>query len=326
MILKKLKGSIKTLPNHFDIDELFDRLLPRLESLENERIALTEKLSRLKKIGIGLAIVITVGSAFFVGFFFGILVGGALGITFYTIQYHNTIREYRNNYKTKIFQELIEELGSTYKYTLDGKIDEEQIRDSGIFHEFNKVKCEDLIEGNFDEYSFKMAETNLWYAKQNSNNTDRGSTVSYIFKGLFFLGKIQQTFPTPIWILAKEHPNVHPVNRVKDGWQKVHIMNSNFRKKYDVYAKDKEKAAEILQDNILNIIIETDSKVVDTNMRLELSFQENNIYLSISTTKELFEPPIETSITDKEMFRANFKYLINTTRLLQHLTLVNPKS
>ncbi len=310
---------------NFDIDELYNKLLPRLEVLEQDRIKLADKLTMLKKISAGVAIVLAIVTAYFAGVFFGILVGGASGITLFTIQYHKMIRDYRNSYKINVFDQLIGELGPNYRYTQDGQLEEVQIIKSGIFHEFTKAKCEDLIEGNFEDYSFKMAETSLWHTKQDSNDTDRGSAVSYIFKGLYFIGTIQLAFPTPIWILSKDHPTVHPVNRVKEGWQKVRVDHSAFRLEYDVYAGDKELAKKMLPGNILDTILKTKTKMVDNNMRLELSFQQNNIYLSISTNKELFEPPVKTPITDKELFRDNFKYLVNTTGLMQQLTMVNSR-
>ena len=309
--------------NGFDIDKLYNKLLPRLEMLEQDRIKLADRLTMLKKVGIGVGIVLAVVTTYFAGLLFGLLAGGALGVTLYTIQYHKMIRVYRNSYKVNVFDQLIGELGPNYQYTQDGQIEEEQIRKSGIFHEFTKAECEDLIEGNFEDYSFKIAETNLWYTKKNSSNTDRGGAVSYIFKGLYFIGSIQFAFPTPIWILSKDHPSVHPVSRVKEGWQKVRIDQSAFRLEYDVYAGDKEAAAKILSSNILDTIMETKAKTVDKNMRLELSFQQKNIYISISTMKELFEPPVKTPITDKENFKDNFKFLVNITGLLQQLTLVN---
>ena len=91
---------------------------------------------------------------------------------------------------------------------------------------------------------------------------------------------------------------------------------------YDVYAEKKELATQILQDSILETILSAKENVVDKNMRLELSFQANMVYLSISTLKELFEPPIKTPVTDIDDFKANFKYLANSTSLLQQLTLV----
>ena len=43
--------------------------------------------------------------------FWGILLAAVLGITFYTLMYHRMIGDYRKNYKTKVFRELVEELG-----------------------------------------------------------------------------------------------------------------------------------------------------------------------------------------------------------------------
>ena len=311
----------------FDINQLYNRLLPRMEVLEEERIVLKGKLNKLKTISIGVTIILVIGIVFLTSSLFGgLLFGAVLGITFYTILYHKMIGAYRKNYKLKVFHEVVSELGNKYSYTVDGKIDDEVIKNSGIFHEFTKVKGEDLIEGNFDEYSFQMAETNLWYYKGRDDDRkfkdiDAGHATSYIFKGLFFVGKIPLSFPTAIWILSKDHPKVHPISRVQEDWQKVRVSHSAFRLEYDVYASDKEMAAQILQPGILEAIIKAKETVVDPKMRLELSFQNNNVYISISTLKELFEPPVKTPVTDKEDFKANFKYLVNTTGLLQKLTL-----
>jgi hypothetical protein len=307
----------------FDIDQLYTRLLPRMEVLEQERIVLAGKLNKLKTISIGVTIILVIGIGFLMDLFWGLLLGAVLGITFYTILHHKMIGAYRKNYKLKVFHELVSELGNNYSYAVDGMIDDEVIRESGIFHKFTKVKCEDMIEGTFDDYSFHMAETNLWFdSVRNERHTQSGGAHSYIFKGLFFVGEIPLSFPTAIWILSKDHPKVHPISRVQEDWQKVRVDHSAFRLEYDVYASDKEMAAQILQPGILDTIIKAKENVVDSKMRFELSFQNNKVYISISTIKELFEPPVKTPVTDKEDFKANFKYLVNTTGLLQQLTLV----
>lgn len=312
-----------------NIDRLYTKLLPRMEVLEKERIALKGKLNKLKTISIGVTIILVIGIGFLTSSLFaGLLLGVVLGITFYTILYHKMIGSYRKNYKLKVFDALVSELGNNYSYAVDGKIDDEVIRESGIFHKFTKVKSEDLIQGKFDEYSFQMLETNLWYHKRKHDDrqwrdSNTGEAYSYIFKGLFFVGKIPLSFPTDIWILSKDHPKVHPVSRVQEGWEKVRVDHSKFRLEYDVYAADKEMAAQILQPGILDTIIKAKESVVDPKMRLELSFQNNTVYISISTLKELFEPPMKTPVTDKEDFKSNFKYLVNTTSLLQQLTLQN---
>ena len=116
---------------------------------------------------------------------------------------------------------------------------------------------------------------------------------------------------------------VHPVHRVKKGWQKVGVEHADFRQEYDIYADNREVAKEYLRGNILDTILETKAQIVETNMRLELSLQPQKIFISISTTKELFEPPVNSPITDKELFRDNFKYLVAVTGLLQLLTPAN---
>jgi hypothetical protein len=255
------------------------------------------------------------------GLIWALLVGAVLGITMYTLLYHRMIASYRQGYKERVFAEMINELGSQYSYKVDGQISDEVIRSSCLFFGFNKKQCEDLIAGKFDRYEFEMAEIRL-FNELKSERVDRGGGLQYIFKGLFFVGTIPMSFPTKVWILSKNHPKTYGEDRVQKHWQKIELKHLAFRKEYLAYAEDKDIAYQILPDSILDVIVQTREAVVDDKMRLELSFQGNQVFLSISTTRELFEPPIKTSILDKEDFKANFKYLVNTTRLLQQLTLV----
>jgi hypothetical protein len=156
-----------------------------------------------------------------------------------------------------------------------------------------------------------------------SKSADRGGGMHFIFKGIFFVGIIPLKFPTKIWILSKNHPETYGESRIKDHWQKVELKHLAFRKEYQVYAERKEIAYQILQDSILDMILKIRDEIVEEKMRLELSFQERQVFLSVSTRKQLFEPPIKTPVTDLEDFKANFKYLVNTTGLLHKLTLVN---
>ena len=299
------------------IDDLYDQFLPRLENLEKERRLLQRKLKLLRRNVLIITVVITAILAFITNLW--VLIPSALiGLTIYTILYNRYISSYRRNYKKKIFSELVSVLGDGFSYDFNGKISIDELRKSGIFHQFTKMLSEDLITGRFDGYSFEMAEANLYYDEAGS----KGGASSYIFKGLFFAGQIPFTFPTKIWILSEHGPKVHPVSRIQDDWQKVDMTDIEFEEEYDLFAENAEVAKKLVKNSILQTILDLKSEVAEKDMRLELSFMENMVYISISSTKELFEPPIKKSITDKELFRSNFKFLASTTGMLQKLTLV----
>jgi len=305
----------------FNTEELYRNLLPRLKILEDDRIVLSKKLEKLRKFTILGSAAVVVISFPWLGIMSPIFFG-AMGIGVYAVLYQRMKKTYREGYKEKVFKELVDELGHQYTYDSKGEISDDIIRDSGLFHEFNKKQSEDLITGNFDDHSFQMAEMQL-FKMTKSKNADRGGGMHFIFKGIFFVGTIPMKFPTNIWMFAKNHPVTYMQSRVKDHWQKVELKHLAFRKEYEVYSENKEIAYQILQESILDTILEVRNEVVEDKMRLELSFQDDQVYLSISTRKELFEPPIKTPVTDLEDFKANFKYLVNTTGLLQRLTLVN---
>jgi len=305
----------------YSIDQLYKNFLPSLQKLEGDRISLSKKLDKLKKFCILGGAIIIVISFPWLGIMSPILFG-AMGIGAYTVLYHRLKKDYRQDYKDKIFKELVEELGHQYTYNLNGEILDKTIVDSGLFHEFNKKQSEDLITGNLDDHSFQMVEMQL-FKMTKSKSADRGGGMHFIFKGIFFVGIIPLKFPTKIWILSKNHPETYGESRIKDHWQKVELKHLAFRKEYQVYAERKEIAYQILQESILDMILKIRDEIVEEKMRLELSFQERQVFLSVSTRKQLFEPPIKTPVTDLEDFKANFKYLVNTTGLLHKLTLVN---
>ncbi|MEM9671960.1 MAG: DUF3137 domain-containing protein [Cyclobacteriaceae bacterium] len=305
-----------------DIKELYELLLPRLEALEEQRLVVLKKLESIKKTSLIVGGIILVLLFFVMGLFWGSVVSATISITVYTLLYHRAVNDFKRNYKQNIFQELIQALGPQYSYDMDGNLEEDIMKESGLFHQFNSVKCEDLIQGDFDRYAFQMGEINLWYNwANNKNDVDRGGATSYIFKGLFFVGTTPVHFPLKIWILSKFTPQVHPVSRINDDWEKVEVKHLAFRKEYQVYSDNKAMATKLLQPKILETILSAREKVVEDKMRYEISFQGNQVYVSIATTKELFEPQISTPMTDFDVFAANFKFLTNTTSLLKNLNI-----
>jgi len=305
-----------------DIKELYELLLPRLEALEEQRLAVLQKLESIKKTSLIVGGVVLVLLFFVLDLFWGLLVSAAIGITVYTLLYHRAVNDFKRSYKQNIFQELIQALGPQYSYDMDGNLEENVIRESGLFHQFNSVKCEDLIQGEFDQHAFQMGEINLWYNSANKqNDVERGGATSYIFKGLFFVGTTPVHFPLKIWILSKYTPQVHPVSRVQAHWEKVEVKHLAFRKEYQVYSDNQVMATKLLRPEILETILSGREKVVEDKMRYEISFQGNQVYVSIATTKELFEPQIHTPMTNFDVFAANFKFLTNTTSLLKNLNI-----
>jgi len=305
-----------------EIKELYELLLPRLEVLEEQRLTVLKKLESIKKTSLIVGGIVLVLLFFLLDLFWGLLVSAAIGITVYTLLYHRAVNDFKRSYKLNIFQELIQALGPQYSYDMDGNLEEDIIKESGLFHQFNSVKCEDLIQGNFDQYAFRMGEINLWYNPAiKQNDVERGGATSYIFRGLFFVGNTPVHFPLKIWILSKYTPQVHPVSRVQAHWEKVEVKHLTFRKEYQVYSDNQAMATKLLQPEMLETILSARKKVVEDKMRYEISFQGNQVYVSIATTKDLFEPQISTPMTDFDVFAANFKFLTNTTSLLKNLNI-----
>ena len=302
------------------IGTLYRNLKPRLEVLEDQRKVVFKRIEKLKKICLIVGITLGVIS-FSQGVWWAAFIVAIAGLVIYGIFYKKYKKEYRENYKSKIFAEFVDELGHNYSYTPDGSIDENEFVKSGLFHQFTKMQSEDLITGNFETYSFKLVETNLTLHKK-SKGEDKNSYTIPVFKGLFFTGSIAISFPTKIWIFSNNALTVHASNRVHTSLEKASLDHEAFNIEYSVYSENAEMASQLLPTSILDTILEVKNDLVEDKMCMEVSFQDNLVFISITAVKDLFEPPLDTPVTDFDTFRSNFNYLVGTSSLLQKLTLV----
>lgn len=302
-----------------DTEKIYNQLLPKLEELEKQRLEVFAKTERTKKLSMIVTGIIVL-AFLFIGQWMVSLFAAGIGLTVFTILYHRFRKEYAQNYKEEILKSLIESLGPGYSFDANGQIPEDALRKCGLFHEFNKTKGEDLISGKFDDYQFEMAEMNLWLEKT-SKKADRGSSTIFTFKGLVFVGNIKQSFPAPIWLLSKNTTHKGLKDRLQKDWKRVVTNHKAFNEEYQVFSTNTDIAKKLLPENIQENIIRSKEEI-NPDMPMEFAFIENQVFISISTTVELFEPPIKTSVKDPELFKENIRYLKGTTGLLQQLTLV----
>ncbi len=304
----------------FTIEKLYRELSPELQKLEEERLNLLKKINKLKLGLIATALILSAGAAYG-KIYWLIAVIVVAGIIMYAFSYRRLIKPYRDEYKTKIFTVMVATLGTGLSYDQYGKIDEALIRKSGLFPEFDTVKSEDVIKGDFDQYSFTQAEISLYYDKPDKR-PESGGAYRWLFRGLFFAGQTKETFPADLWILAKDRPLGNELKEITSNLHEVPVNgHKDFTKNFKVYSRDVEAATRMLQENDLNKIMIIKDEAIDDEVYMDFSFIGNQVFIAISSAKDLFEPPIRDSITDFEIFKSNFKYLANTTGLMHHLSL-----
>ena len=304
----------------FNIEKLYNDLKPQLKKLEEERLTLLKQINKLKVSLMAVALIASAALAYLEYYWFIVAVV-IVCFVIYGFSYRRLIKPYRDNYKTKIFKVMVATLGSGLSYDQYGKIDEGLIRKSGLFAEFDTVKSEDVIKGDFDQYSFTQAEISLYYDKPDKR-PDSGGAYRWIFRGLFFAGKTKETFPADLWILAKDRPLGNELAEITSNLQEVPVSgHESFTSSFKVYSHDVEAATNMLKDNDLNKIMIVKDEAIDDEVYIDFSFIGNEVFIAISSAKDLFEPPIRDSIVDFDIFKSNFKYLANTTGLLHHLSL-----
>ena len=288
--------------------DLYNILKPKLEDLESARLAIIKKIAQLVKVIIIVCILIAIPVIYFSGFGWVVMIGIA-GMFAFIIGKAQFTKKYKNDYKAHILKEMVSSLGSSYTYNPQGKIDESLLFKSHLFQKYEKVICEDLIEGSFTKYSFQQAEINL----SSEGMRGQGSGPKIKFNGLFFVGKLSLSFPVKMWIYSKNPFNVFATGDL----QKIDPDNEDFNSLFVVYAEESKADVDVLPKSMLDSLVNIQRELADDI--LNLSFIDNNVFISISSDKALFEPSLHVPVTDFEKFTADFKYLKFTTGFLEQL-------
>jgi len=291
------------------IESLYNELKPKLETLETERLTVLKKIATLVKVIILICLFLAIPVVYFTEAMWVVAIGIA-GVVAYLIGRVKLQKKYRMDYKANILEVMVSTLGTNYSYDPNGKIDKELMQTSKLFKKFNKIDCEDLIEGKFEKYSFRQAEISLDY---HIEGTNQGGSTKNIFRGLFFVGTLPISFPANIWV----YPKVQVDKSAHDKVQVVETNNKNFSDVFIAYSDVDQPTASLLPTSMLDNMVDIYQKF--QGERMKFAFIENNVIVAIHSDKDLFEPSMKIPVTDFETFKADFRYLKLTTSLVNQL-------
>ncbi len=294
-------------------------LISKLRDLENDR----KKLLRLT---ISLLLILAwatpifffyLNTAVFVG---AILINGTLGAIFLP-KFGKLKKELKDKYKEEIINEMVSFIDPSLTYNSTSFISQFEFENSKIFiRKSDRYGGDDLVVGNIGKTEVQFSELNAQY--ETTDKDGRSRYVS-IFNGIFFIADFHKDFVGETIVLPDRAEKLF--GKLGTMLQKMNVSrpdlvkleNPDFEKAFVVYGTDQVEARYILTPALMERIMDFQKK----SGKIYLSFLHSKVYIAISLSKNLFEPPLFRSMLNYKLVEDYFKYLMLIVNIVEDLDL-----
>ena len=255
-----------------------------LEALEQERLNIGKKLSKILFYGIGGAVVggIFLASIKLGNLFIFLLVGvvGYLGKT--TIELKNN---FRANFKQKVVTAIVKNY--SLNFNANGSLsvyDFYQIYDTDV----SDYRGEDLIFGKVDNTEFKLCD--FYAAKVTKSGKHTHTTVK--FEGILLKAEFKKELNATIYVCDKKRTS----DLISEG-ELATMDNPKFNELFKTYTTDQIAARYALTPKLMENLTALRTKF---NAPLSAVFLKNEIFIAIDLRKDSFEPDLKKPINSNE--------------------------
>ena len=259
-----------------------------LEALEQERLNIGKKLSKILFYGIGGAVVggIFLASIKLGNLFIFLLVGvvGYLGKT--TIELKNN---FRANFKQKVVTAIVKNYG--LNFNANGSLsvyDFYQIYDTDV----SEYRGEDLIFGKVDNTEFKLCD--FYAAKVTKSGKHTHTTVK--FEGILLKAEFKKELNATIYVCDKKR-----TSDLRSDGEQATMDNPKFNELFKTYTTDQIAARYALTPKLMENLSRLRTKF---NAPLSAVFLKNEIFIAIDLRKDSFEPDLKKPINSNESIQS----------------------
>jgi hypothetical protein len=314
--------SLDQLEKYYESD-----LKSKIQPLEEDRVTL------LRKVRITKAVSILVGIALII-LSFSISLGNPLVIIAgYSVVVLIVLKilksKFVSSFKDTIIRGIVKFTSESLEYTEKSHISMNEVNNSELFGNFNRLSGEDLVAGFIRDEEFyqktgqvrgtsiRFSELNMVDVRKRGSNGN--TSEKKIFKGVFYVADFNKKF--------NSHTKVVPDNFGKffqgissrfEGKKRVVLENSEFEKLFEVYGEDQVEARYILSASLMERLVEFRNKARN---ELYISFKDEKIYIAISTTKNLFEPKLNETLYNFHMIKEYYEDLMLVVGIVEMLNL-----
>ncbi|MBK8609179.1 MAG: DUF3137 domain-containing protein [Chitinophagaceae bacterium] len=243
----------------------------------------------------------------------GMLLMCIIGVFFWT-RYND---RYLDDFKEKIIGQIISFINPSAKYKPMGFVSKKEYKASGLYRRrFSHFDGDDYWQSVYNGVTFHCSEIVARYE-------DVAGTEN-IFKGLFFVANLNNTFRagTYIWLkgraqlpasLADEQYRMFSLPHV----QRLKIDHEGFNDMYTVYTTSAEEASMILSYNMMDHMLAIKNKL---NKDIVFSFVAGKCYIAVPFNENLLEPS-EKGLRDKEVIKNYFYTILLVYNIIKKLEL-----
>lgn len=281
--------TIEELKNYYD-----STLVPELTLLEVQRIKVRNRVLLAAFIVMPIAILI----AFLTG-------GGDLGlivvllsiagVAFFSFM---TAKDYRNNFKKGIIENIVHFIDDDLEYQRTNYISRPAFVESKLFtRRPDEYSGDDYVKGKVGQTKLEFSEIHAKYVTHDKN----GRKVHTIFKGMFFIADFHKNFNGKTLVLPDTAEKLfgqlgtmlQSINKMRG--QLIKLEDPEFEKMFAVYGDNQIEARYILSTSLMRRISEFKKK---TKRPVYISFVGSKVHVAISYTRNLFEPRIFRTLLD----------------------------
>lgn len=212
--------------------------------------------------------------------------------------------EYSNIFKKEVISVLVKEYSETLEYLPQRGLSS-SIYDKGMFEGYDRYRSEDLITGMLDGHEINMAEV---HTQDESTDSEGHTSTTTVFHGLFAEVKLDREIPTVIRIRRNGLS-------LFGNKEKIEMDSGEFEKIFNVYAKDKIIAMQLLTADVMQMFIDFKN---DNKLTPELTIYNNNLYIRFEAGN-VFEAKLSKKAMDYEVLKKHYDMIHFILRLVEEI-------
>ncbi|NHB67187.1 DUF3137 domain-containing protein [Perlabentimonas gracilis] len=240
---------------------------------------------------------------------------GVLVVGFIVGSYVVDFKSFRSSFKSIVVEPIITFINPDLNYNPEGFVNQDTFNFSRIFlHYPNRYKGEDLVLGKIGNANVKMSEVEALYVVK-SGGKKKYESIYNIFSGLLFAADFGVEFhKSTIIIPRSDIPDVFTKKAHRERSEVLmEIDCPDFSSHFAVYSEDANETQRLLTKPFLQRIIDLNRK---HSGKVYLSFVGSYLFIAISKTDNLLEPPLFKNLTRIESVKPYFEQVQQLTSLL----------
>lgn len=297
----------------------------RMEILETER----QEIMKIRNVRT-MCLIVFVASIFLselLPFGFLISFGAIACMIISSIKNGKREKEFTLNYKREIIKPMFSSVITNCEYYPDRGIERSYLRELNAIDTGDNYRSEDLVKGYYKNVSFSRSDVEI---EEEHTDSEGHTHTTTTFQGQWQIFEFNKLFKSNIQVVekgfgaAKSQSSIF--TRKENRRQKVSMENSEFNKRFRIYANSEQEAFYILTPHLMEAIMKlADSQKAGKRGSLMLFFDNNKLNVALDNRRDSFEPSYKKGMEEalEETINEFKKDMKSITDFVDYLQLDN---